>query len=111
MTDRFISPLAEDLQGFLKFKRSLGYRYVRNRFTLLEFDRFLVKHVKENRAWRLDHAILAWLASKPQRKAVSVFQDAAVLRGFCTYLQRLPRRAKVHVPLWPQLPTEAEFTP
>lgn len=111
MTERFSSPLADDLQAFLRFKRSLGYRYVRAGFTLQEFDRFLAKHAEENSAWQLDRAILAWLASKPQRKAVSVSQDAAVLRGFCTYLQRLPGRAKVHVPQWPQLPTETEFTP
>lgn len=110
MTERFSSPLADHLQGFLRFKRSLGYRYARGGFTLREFDRFLVRHVKENRAWRLDQAILVWLASKPQRKAVSVSGDVAVLRGLCTYLQRL-RRAKVQVPRWPQLPTETKFAP
>jgi integrase/recombinase XerD len=109
--NRFSSPVASDLQGFLKFKRCLGYRYARAEFTLREFDRFLVKYVAINRAWRLDRAILDWLASKPQRKTISVSGDAAVMRGFCAYLQRLPNRGKVHVPQWPQLPREPEFVP
>jgi integrase len=111
MTLRFYSLLSDDLQGFLLFKRSLGYRYTRAEFTLLEFDRFVQKYAEQHRTWQLDQAIVAWLASKPQRKAVSVSMDAAVLRQFCSYLRRRPGRSPVHEPLWPQLPTESTFTP
>jgi len=38
----FESSIAGDLHGFLKFKRSLGFRYARAEFTLREFDLFLV---------------------------------------------------------------------
>ena len=90
MTARFCSPLAVDLQAFLQFKRSLGYRYARAEFTLLEFDRFLQAYAVDHREWRFDKAALAWLSSKPQRKAISVGADAAVSRQFCSYMHRLP---------------------
>jgi integrase/recombinase XerD len=109
MIEHFKSVLAADLMGFLKFKRNLGYGYVRAGATLQEFDRFVIKYVKENRVVRLDRAILSWLESKPDRKAISVSRDAAVLRGFCNYLKRIPGRYQDQIPRWPQLPNEAEF--
>lgn len=110
MTGRFHSPLSGELQAFLQFKRNLGFRYERAEFTLLEFDRFLQPHADRG-TWRLDQAILAWLASKPRRKAVSVSMDVAVLRQFYRYLRRLPGRSSLHEPLWPRLPTESTFVP
>jgi len=107
----FHSSLSNELQNFLLFKRNLGYRYNRAEFTLLEFDRFVSEYAATHKNWRLDGAMVAWLASKPRRKAVSVSMDAAVLRQFCSYLRRLPGRFLIHEPLWPQLPTESTFTP
>jgi integrase/recombinase XerD len=77
----------------------------------MEFDRFLSKYANKNRRWRLDQAILSWLSSKPNRKAVSVSNDASVLRQFFIYLRRLPNRNAVPEPLWPRLPTESCFVP
>lgn len=111
MTTRFHSPLSADLQAFLQFKRNLGFRYVRAEFTLLEFDRFLQPYAARCRAWHLDQAILAWLATKPPRRAVSVSMDMAVLRQFCLYLRRLPGRPSLREPPWPRLPTESSFVP
>ncbi len=111
MISRFNSPICADLRGFLQFKRTLGYRYARAEFALLEFDRFLQEYAAQDSGWRLDQAALAWLASKPHRKAISVGSDAAVLRQLYSYLHRLPGRSKVHEPLWPQLPTESVFIP
>lgn len=111
MKAKFHSFLSNDLHKFLLFKRSLGYRYTRAEFTLLEFDRFVQEYAGRHQKWRLDQAMVAWLASKPKRKAVSVSMDAAVLRQFCNYLRRRPNCPLVHEPLWPQLPTESTFTP
>ena len=55
--------------------------------------------------------MLAWLASKPRRKAVSVSRDAAVLRQFYCYLRRQPGRSLLREPLWQRLPTESSFVP
>ena len=111
MKTLFHSPLSNDLQKFLQFKHSLGYHYARPEFTLLEFDRFVEKYVARHRKWRLDQAIVTWLGSKPNRKAVSVSADAAVLRQFCCYLRRRPAYPLVNEPLWPQLRHEPAFTP
>jgi len=111
MTALFKSHLAADLGAFLQFKRSLGYRYARGEYTLREFDRFLRRNAGRYRTGGLDQGILAWLASKPQRKAVSVSMDAAVLRQFCLYLGRRPGKSTFREPLWPRLPTESSFVP
>jgi integrase/recombinase XerD len=78
MNKIFHSPVATELRSFLQFKRSLGYGYKRPEFSLREFDRFLVDYAGKNHDWQLDRAALAWLASKPGRKPVSVSGDAAV---------------------------------
>jgi integrase/recombinase XerD len=88
MNNMFNGPAADELLDFLRFKRSLGYGYMRAEFTLREFDRFLIEYVARNHRWQLDQAAIAWLSSKPGRKAVSVSDDAAVLRQFFRYLRR-----------------------
>jgi integrase len=110
MNKMFHGPVADELHGFLRFKRSLGYGYSRAEFSLREFDRFLSIYADKHPRGRLDQAALEWLASKPNRKAVSVSMDAAILRQLFAYLRRLPH---VHVvePHWPRLPTESCFVP
>lgn len=106
----FESPIAAELHGFLQFKRSLGFEYKRAEYAIREFDRYLCDYAKRIPRWQLDRAAIAWLSSKPQRKAVSVSMDAAVLRQMFAYLRRLPHLCIVE-PLWPQLPTESSFVP
>jgi site-specific recombinase XerD len=62
-----------------------------------------------NHRWQLDRAAIAWLSSKPGRKAISVSNDAAVLRQFYGYLRRSTNPRAVTEPLWPKLPTESSF--
>jgi integrase/recombinase XerD len=104
----FHSSIAGDLNGFLQFKRSLGFRYSRAEFTLREFDRFLAAN--SHKGLRLDQAALKWLSEKPGRKPVSVSGDAAVLRQLFAFLRRSPDRA-ITEPRWPKLPTESVFVP
>ena len=106
----FRGPFSGELQGFLQFKRSLGYEYGRAEYALREFDQFLVRYVRSQRQWDLGRAAIAWLSSKPKRKAVSVSMDAAVLRQLFAYLRRLPHLC-VAEPHWPKLPTESSFVP
>lgn len=110
MSKMFQGPIANELHDFLVFKQSLGYSYNRAEFSLREFDRFLSVYVNRRRKWQLDQAALAWLASKPKRKAVSVSMDAAILRQLFAYLRRLPHLRAVE-PNWPRLPTESQFVP
>lgn len=111
MKNAFRGPVAQELEGFLWFKRSLGYGYKRGEFTLREFDRFLIGYAGKYRDWQLGQAAIAWLSSKPERKAVSVSGDAAVLRQFYRYLSRSSSPEAVVEPRWPQLPTESRFVP
>jgi integrase/recombinase XerD len=107
MNTIFKSSIAGDLNGFLQFKRNLGFRYARAEFTLREFDRFLV--ASAHKRLSLDQAALEWLSGKPGRKPVSVSADAAVLRQLFAFLRRSPRRFTE--PHWPKLPTESVFVP
>lgn len=107
----FCGPLAAELLGFLQFKRDLGYGYRRAEFTLREFDQFLTKDKAKNRHWRLDRAAITWLSSKPGRKAVSVSNEAGVLRQLFRYLRRSSAYGTVVEPIWPCLPTESQFVP
>jgi integrase/recombinase XerD len=109
MSNVFHGPMAGELNGFLRFKRSLGYGYKRAEFALREIDRFLIEYAARNRRWKLGQATIAWLSSKPGRKAVSVSGDAAVLRQFYRYLRRSADPETVAEPLWPHLPTESSF--
>jgi integrase/recombinase XerD len=111
MNNIFNGPVADELLDFLRFKRSLGYGYMRAEFTLREFDRFLIEYVARNHRWQLDQAAITWLSSKPGRKAVSVSDDAAVLRQFFRYLRRSSNSGTVSEPIWPHLPTESDFVP
>jgi integrase/recombinase XerD len=111
MNSIFCGPIAAELHDFLQFKRDLGYGYGRAEFTLREFDRFLIKYVARNRHWQLDQAALSWLSSKPGRKAVSVSDDAGVLRQFFRHLRRSSAFGTVVEPIWPHLPTESQFVP
>lgn len=111
MTARFESPLASALESFLEFKRRRGYRYNRSEFTLRSFDRFVAACAKQDAAWELDEVILAWLASRPGRLAVSVSQEMAVIRQFWFYVRRVhPARCRRDV-RWPKLPTKTSFVP
>jgi integrase len=107
----FHGPLAAEFDGFLQFKRSLGFGYQRAEFSLREFDRFLIEYDGQHAIGQLDQAALAWLSSKPGRKAVSVSMDAAVLRQLFAYLRRSSHARAQIEPLWPQLPTESSFVP
>jgi integrase/recombinase XerD len=111
MNNIFSGPLAGELLGFLQFKRSFGYRYMRAEFTLREFDRFLIDYTARNHRWKLNQAAITWLSSKPGRKAVSVSGDAAILRQFYRYLRRSADHPSIAEPIWPHLPTESSFVP
>lgn len=109
MKPDFASSLATELAAFLSFKRARGYRYARAEFMLQSFDRFLLSHARRRHAWRLDQTILAWLASRPERKAISVAMDLSVIREFWRYLHRRDPRRFAREPRWPQLPTAPQF--
>jgi len=108
---RFVSRLADDLAGFLGFKRSLGYKYVRAEFTLRDFDRFIFDQDRLGRVLRLDAAILAWLAMKHGRKPLSVTNELGVLRQFCLHRRRRDPTTPVPGRAWAPQSTQSKFLP
>lgn len=109
MSAPFASPLADELTAFLAFKHARGYRYVRAAFMLRSFDRFLSSRVSQGHAWRVDETMLAWLASRPDRKAISVSLELSVIRELWRYLHRRDPRRFAREPRWPRLPTAPRF--
>ncbi len=107
----FVSHLGPEIAAFLTFKRALGYPYVRAEFTLRDFDRFVAGHHRGRRAFRLDDAILAWLASKRDRKPVTVTVELGVVRQFCSYRRRQDPTAFVPGRIWAPQSTKSQFLP
>jgi len=108
----FVSHLAVELDEFLVFKRTMGSPYVRAEFTLRSFDRFVLIHARRHRPFRLDEAILAWLASqKKDRKPVTVTVDLGAVRQFCLHRRRRDPAAFVPGRVWAPQSTKSEFLP
>jgi integrase len=53
--------------------------------------------------------MLEWLASRPDRKAISVAMDLSVIREFWRYLSRHAPQGFSCEPRWPRLPAESRF--
>lgn len=87
MTNGFRSRLANDLQAFLDFKRSLGIQYVGAESMLLRFDRFVAQTFKRRRPIDLKVAIEGWLATFHCRP-VTITNSFLVIRKFCLFLRR-----------------------
>lgn len=108
----FVSHLAGELDAFLVFKRAMGHPYVRAEFTLRSFDRFVVSYARRHRPFRLDNAILAWLAStRKDRKPVTVTVDLGAVRQFCLHRRRRDPAAFVPGREWAPQSTQSEFMP
>lgn len=108
---RFVSQFAPELVAFLAFKRAMGYPYVRAEFTLRDFDRFVFDRGKRHGAFRLDQVILAWLASKQNRKSVTVTNELGVIRQFCLHRRRRDPASFVPGRVWAPQSTESQFLP
>ncbi|HEX7273208.1 MAG TPA: tyrosine-type recombinase/integrase, partial [Casimicrobiaceae bacterium] len=108
---KFVSHLGAELSAFLAFKRAMGHPYVRAEYTLREFDRFVLARGKGRRAFRMDETILAWLASKSGRKAVSVTVELGVVRQFCLFRRRRDPAAFVPGRIWAPQSTKSDFLP
>ena len=87
MTDGYRSHFACDLQGFLRFKRSLGVQYDSAERILRRFDRFVVQTFTARGPIDIKVAIEAWLATLRCRP-VTITNNFVVLRKFCLFLRR-----------------------
>ena len=111
MTVPFASPLAAEIEAFLRFKRALGHRYQRAEYTLLNFDRFAERQVTSPGPIDMRRLILEWLASANCRKPVSVTNELGVIRQFCLFQRRTDPDAFVPGREWAPQSTESDFLP
>jgi hypothetical protein len=87
MTNGYRSRLANELQAFLEFKRSLGIQYDSAEWVLRRFDRFVAQTFKGRKPIDLKMAIEGWLATFHCRP-VTITNNFLVLRKFCLFLRR-----------------------
>lgn len=101
--------LAADIDAFLRFKRSLGYRYERAEFWLKAFARFVGQRPAHGAP--LEDLARAWLARNESRKAVSVAYELGVLRQFFGFLRRRDPTVVVPARSWAPQSSSSDFLP
>jgi len=87
MTNGFKSRLANELQDFLEFKRSLGIQYGSAEWMLRRFDRFVAQTFKGRSRIDLKAAVEGWLATFDCRP-VTITNNFLVIRKFCLFFRR-----------------------
>ena len=87
MKNRFRSRLANELQDFLDFKRSLGIQYDSAEWMLRRFDRFVAPSFKGRKPLDLKEAVEGWLTTFPC-SPVTITNHFLVIRKFCLFLRR-----------------------
>lgn len=110
MKRKFQSRWADQLTAFVRFKKALGFPYVRSIATLQSFDRFASSpQCKQNAD--MAAIIRSWLNRSRPRKPVSVTNELGVLRQFCRFRWRYDPQS--FVPDWTWAPQSAKsiFTP
>jgi integrase len=95
MTRRFRSFLAQDIEGFLAFKRSLGHSYVGPERMLRFFDRFVHDRWRGHHRPPLDEILSAWVQRNRSRKPTTISAEYSLVRRLCLYRQRQDPRAFV----------------
>jgi integrase len=85
ITKHFTSPLKEELEGFLEYKRAAGCRYQTEEFTLRYLDRFLASHLAaKDPVITLD--LVRAFVQQGQCSNTTRGHRLALVRQFCRYL-------------------------
>jgi integrase/recombinase XerD len=116
MTTLTLSELACDVRDFLKFKRAMGYSYVKRDVMLASFERFARTRLPPRPARgakiSLEETINAWLSRNENRKGNTVAMELTVVRQLCLHRRRrdpdgfVPERAwapKTELPFLPSI--------
>jgi len=83
-----VAELSQDIEGFLAFKRALGYPYRRGEATLRSFERFAGGGRGRHSRIDLSVEIPAWLRRIPSRKPVTLACDLGAVRQLCLFRRR-----------------------
>lgn len=107
----FRSRLASDLRDFIRFKRALGFAYVRAELTLRSFDRFLVEHAPRRGPHAFARLLGGWLGRIPGRRAITIALDLAVIREFFRFRRRCDPDGFLPGREWAPQPVVSHFVP
>jgi integrase len=99
--------LLDQIEEFLRWKRSLGYKYARAQLWLRAFERF----ARRTKSAALDELMRSWLARNAARKPISVALELGVLRQFCLYLRRRDPRVIIPSRAWAPQSAASDFLP
>jgi hypothetical protein len=99
MNRKFQSRWADQLMAFVRFKKALGFPYVRSIATLQSFDRFAATPQCKQTA-DMAAIIRSWLSRSRLRKPVSVTNELSVLRQFCRFRRRYEPQSFVPDRTW-----------
>jgi len=106
-----VRSLTRDAEHFLKHKRTLGYAYHRNAFTLRSFLLYAAAQAGARERIDLPRMLRVWLARSPGRKPISVAAELGTLRQFFLFRRRSDPAAFVPDSTWAPPSTGAAFLP
>ena len=88
------SPLQTFIEGMIREKRSLGYKYDSSPRTLYKFDQFCIKYGCID-AVMTKELVHAWIQKTPNESVATVKNRACVVRQLALYMTRLGIQAYV----------------
>jgi integrase len=111
------SPLKPFIEGMIREKRALGYKYVSSARTLYRFDQFCLAY-GEGDALITRSLAHAWIQKRPNEALATLSNRAGVLRQLALYMNRLgipsyvlPKKALPRIPEYtPYIFSDQEIT-
>ena len=92
MTQLALKELEHDVLDFLKFKRAMGYSYIRGELMLTRLQQFVRHHLPacsgRKAKMSLEKIAHAWLSRTANRKGNTVAQELTVVRQLCLHRRR-----------------------
>ena len=91
----FTGPMKNEIQEFMKFRKSLGFAMRNTAYIYAEFDRYLKQHHAKARTITRS-MVVNYLATTTHLHSTSRGYRVTLLRGFCRYLYQ--KNTKHYVP-------------
>jgi integrase len=114
MTQLTLKELEHDVLEFIKFKRAMGYSYIRGGLMLASLEQFARRQLPAGSGRKakisLQETAHAWLSRTANRKGNTVSQELSVVRQLCLHRRRRDPRGFVPEQTWAPK-TELPFLP
>lgn len=90
----FCSVLAVYLQGFIDYKRALGYKYNAEAYTLKRFDTYWIENIG-NSTEITRESLLGWMERSPKEGVTSRSARISVIRQLTLYMNGIGKKAYI----------------